>query len=237
MALLDLIVAYRGAKAAAPITVEDEIFPKALPKKYTVQNAAAAGRKLVRLGEYTNTIKNGALIDGTVGQIKFNLKNNTLGTLFIYGSSSGGRNALDLAMRLHQDPVFTASLKYVALLDSAYFPQDTTVEPDAEPPTNVPIMTSEVLQPVGKTRENFFQIAGNHREERIFRRDLFVSAMANKEIHGNVPQFSPRDLTNQIKNLPNKTKKSKDDGHHGNLIEAALPIMFGEIANILDTLI
>jgi hypothetical protein len=61
--------------------------------------------------------------------------------------------------------------------------------------------------------------------------------MLNKEIHGNVPYFSPRDLTYQIKNLPNKTKKSRDDGHHGNLIEAALPIVFGEIANILDTLI
>jgi LysM domain len=237
MAILDLIVTYRGAEIAQDIKDEETIFPRALPQKYTTQNAAAAGRKLVRLGEFTNTIKNASLIDNTVGQINFNLKNNTLGTVFIYGSSSGGRNALDLAMRLFKDPIFTGSLQYVALLDSAYFPGDTILEPNAEPPTNIPIMTSEVVLPVGKTRENFFQTAGNHREERFARRDLFVSAMGGKEIHGNVPFFSPRDLTSLIKDLPNTTRKSKDDGHHGNLIKAALPIAHGEIANILDTLI
>lgn len=239
--IVDLIVTYRGAAVAQVVKDEDTIFPKGLPKKYTPENAAAAGRKLVRLGEFTNSIKNAALIDDTVGQIKFNLENDTLGKVFIYGSSSGGRNALDLAMRLDKDPVFATSLKYVALIDSAYFPGDTQVEPNAEPPTNVPIMTSEIVRPVGQfglgTRENFYQIAGNHREERFARRDLFVSEMRNKEIHGDVPFFSPRNLTDRIKNMPNTTRKSKDDGHHGNLIGVALPIVFGEIANILDTLI
>jgi LysM repeat protein len=233
--IVDLVVSYRGAAFAQKIVDEDTILPRALLNRYTAQNAASAGRELVRIGEFTDSIGNSALIEGTLNEMRFHLRNKTLGTICIYGSSSGGRNALDLAVRLSQNNIFT-SMQYVGLLDAAFSPADTLDIPNADA-TNVPMMNKEVKVVFAFKRENFFQIAGNHRESRFPRPGLFQSEMGGKEIHGDVPFFNRRNLTDQIKSLPNTTKKSKDDGHHGNLIVKAFPIAQVEIAGILDDLI
>lgn len=234
---IDIVVAYRGAERAFSISDEETILPLNVLTRYTSQNAAKNGRKLVRIGEFTNSINNLSLIRQTIEEMKFHTRNKTVGAIFVYGSSSGGRNALDLVTNLFIEPQFSFAVQYVALLDAAFFPGDTLDIPNMDEPTNTPMMNRLVQVPIAFRRENFFQIAGNHRESRIIGRDLFVSSMKGKEIHGNVPFFNSRDLTNQIRMLPNTTGKSRDDGHHGNLIAKSLPIVHSEIANILDDLI
>jgi hypothetical protein len=236
MAVIDVVVSYRGAARALNISDEDTILPLTLASRYK-QNAARVGRKLVRTGEFTNSINNPALIRSTIDEIKRQTRNNTVGAICIYGSSSGGRNALDLSVGLANETEFAFSIQYLALLDAAFFPGDTIDIPNAAEPTNIPLMNTAIQVPIAFKRENFFQVAGNHRETRLIGRDLFVSEMGGKEIHGNVPFMNPRNLTNDIRSLPNTTGKSKDDGHHGNLISKAIPTVHSEIAVILDALI
>jgi hypothetical protein len=79
--------------------------------------------------------------------------------------------------------------------------------PNADEPTNIPMMNNGFKVSVAFRRENFFQIAGNHREKRIARPDLFVSEMEGKEIQGDVPFLNRRDMTSSIRGMANTTGK------------------------------
>ena len=133
-----------------------------------------------------------------------------IGKIFIFGSSSGGRNALDLAVRLQlQFP-----LAYVGVADPAFFPSDTTDRPtrNEDPPDVVPTFRMFAGIRASK-KENFFQTNGNHtrRENRPPFKIVFTSDLKD-EIHGQLTGFEPK--TFDI--------FGKDDGdRHGRLIGIA----------------
>lgn len=234
--IVDIVVRYKGA--AVPGTLSDtDILPATLMLRYNEESAAAVGRRLERVGERTNTIRNASLIENTMNEMRRKIKSDTLGQVFIYGSSSGGRNAIDLAVRLSQNNIF--SIGYVGIIDAAFFPNETLTTPNniTGKPTNIPMFNTQGLI-VAFKRENFFQTAGNQSELTSHGRQ-FTSDMASKEIHGNVPFFDTKNMTNKVISPPPVPRfgHSPDDEFHGRLIVVATPIVQNTIADLLDKLI
>jgi len=155
------------------------------------------GRALFRVGRLTNTIGTASL--GVFASVTVELAtllgslNMSPGKVFIHGSSSGGRNAIDFAAQLSQRGFFKPHL--VASVDAAFFQADTSSRPEAflgEPKTIPAFSLSAGTTP---NRHNFFQTVGNHSKLSVTQGVLFTSKMAGEEIHGTVGGFQNNDLT------------------------------------------
>ncbi len=226
---VDIIVKFQGTLRAPEPILPNNVFPDVLLTKYKEKK----DRSLVRIGQTTITIKldSEALIAAHVAKIKAALKDNDPGKVFIYGSSSGGRNAIDLAVSLTKENI---PIAFLATLDAAWFPVEAINSPDNAigDPTVTPRFNPPGLVSAEK-KMDFFQKLGNHSEISISqRKTLFASKMAGKEIHGNVFSFSPKDFTNQVK----AKNPTSDDDAHVKLTQVATPIVHREIQLILDGL-
>ena len=154
------------------------------------------GRALIRVGRKTTTIGTASLrvFAPLVLDLLRMLKALELqtGKIFIHGSSSGGRNAIDFSARLSG---FGLTPHFVAAVDAAFFQADTTSRPEAftARPTTIPAFISSA----GSTpnRHNFFQTLGNHSKPTLRQGLLFQSTMAGEEIHGTVAGFQNQNLT------------------------------------------
>src|SRR5579864_4901991 len=124
--ITDLIVYFRGASATGPLQ-PDDVFPNSRLAVYNGK-AQQANRQVVRIGSTTNTIREASagLIEDTMNKMRAALRDQILGRIFIYGSSSGGRNAIDLAVMLSNNNKLT---NYLGVLDAAFFPNETTTKP------------------------------------------------------------------------------------------------------------
>lgn len=231
MALVDLIVKLRGAHSFGELEGPqlNEVFPQNFQNQLN-NNPARSNRKIELVGFRTNTIKTDSesLLFMTMNSMRKKLENNTLGKILIYGSSSGGRNAIDLALRLTNNNIFP---EYLATLDAAIFPDEVYNVPQNVfgKPTNSPKFFPGHVAVFKK--ENFFQTSGNDSKINFHGKLQFTSDMSFSEIHGQIVGFNNRDLT---QSMPPPPRDNIGDFYHGKLIEQALPIVHSEITKILN---
>jgi Putative peptidoglycan binding domain len=222
---VDVIVKFQGALGSDKALAPSAIFPDRLLTTYS----AKPGRRLVRLGQTTTTIRDqsDALLKDHVAKIKAAFVGNDQGKVFIYGSSSGGRNALDLAIRLTNQSI---PIAIVAALDAAWFPDEATNSPTnlVGAPNVIPQFDASGAVSADQ-KESFFQTKGNH-VAFTRRGKTFSSNMAFGEIHGNISTFGSKDLSAKV------TDPVSDDDAHIKLIIAATPVVQAEIRTILDSL-
>jgi hypothetical protein len=230
--IADIIVRYIGTNPEVGnvrINQPQEILADGLIETYLDKHRT--DRTLFRIGFRTVSIgaEAASIISEHVRRVQEISVDFDIGKIFIYGSSSGGRNALDLAGRL-QDR-FT--IEYLGVADPAFFPPDTTDRPgrnvsDDQLPDVVPTFrTTAGLR--ANTRENFFQVNGNHtrRENRPPFKVVFTSNLKD-EIHGELTGFTPIKFDNIF---------GKNDGdRHGRLIGIANPRIQTAIATTLNNI-
>jgi len=169
------------------------------------------GRALVRVGRKTTTIGDASL--GVFTAVSFDVLSKLralqldAGKVFIHGSSSGGRNAIDFSSRASG---FGLKPHFVAAVDAAFFQADTPSRPEAN--IERPRTTPNFVLSAGATpdRHNFFQTMGNHAKRSIRQGVLFTSDMKGEEIHGTVTGFKNDDLTGF---LPRGFLSTDDEAH------------------------
>ncbi len=234
---VDLIVKFAGTLGAVRPLLDSEVFPEGMLDRYR----SKPRRSLVRLGQTTTTIRFASinLIAQHVRLIKAALDGKILGSVFIYGSSSGGRNALDLATALTNEGI---KIDYVGILDAAFFPNETRDSPKkgsfSDDPINIPTFNVPAIN--ARVKENFFQTLGNHFGENRARLPdgLFGSSMGGKEIHGEIVGFTQKNLTENVKRtFPAASGNfTFDDVCHINLTKIGQPMLQDNIKLILENL-
>jgi hypothetical protein len=230
--IIDLIVAFRGGEVNRPLP-EIEVFPEDRLASYNSM-ALQAQRRAVRIGFITATIRDqsAGLLDDTMRKMREALKDQVLGRIFIFGTSSGGRNAIDLALRLSNN---NRLITYLGVLDAAFFPNETSTTPGdplKEPPEfNVGFLL------VAK-KQNFFQLCGNGKEL-TFHGRMFTSDMRGKEIHGKISGFDDNinltDETNLRAPRDPSSKEKQAFNYHKACVDLALPRVFTRISQELTS--
>ena len=219
---VDIVVNFIGAPGASPRDAEEALPQQLLLNSYDpVQDPF--NRKLLRHKSNNNLLLRLAHGTTEIGPRRLTVFNNViasiqimlLGTdpsngnalqpdkIFILGSSSGGRNAIDFVGFLAQ---FGFRPHFVASIDASFFQADTVDRPiiTAEPVEPIPTFTlsaasgpSRGLISLVPNRHNFFQRRGN-RAKRVLNplsNDLFNFLFTSKmgggleEIHGIVEGF------------------------------------------------
>lgn len=232
---MDVIVQFEGSNIARPLS-EEEVIPSSLLSLYMTKKIATKTRKLLRLGFKTNGFGADTQVIRTVLQEKIQQALGdefSPGHVFVFGSSSGGRNAMEFSNEFAAN---TGAVRYLAVADAAFFPQDTQEVPDLVPtPTNIPIFKVAFS---AQERKNFFQIAGNRSSKiALTNRKIFVSEMANKEIHGAILGFRPFNQTGFVANrAAGLTGTDRDDTLHIELIKLAVPLIRSDISLVLNGL-
>jgi hypothetical protein len=223
--VVDIVVHYRGAANELPLFPGD-VLPETLLIPYLQKHLVSADRVLHRFGQNTRKIReeSAGMIASDVQKITNLVNGKDAGKICISGSSSGGRNALDLALAVTRRGL---PLAYVGILDAAFFPNETRDVPTI---TTKPVPHFRMYASIQSDRhDNFFQTVGNHKK--ITRQGaglLFTSEMGGEEIHGSVPPLRDRDFSNRI--LPS----SSDDGAHGQTISGNIDEVRKTISKILN---
>ncbi len=209
---LDIIVHFRGAANDSSSLTDDETFPDKLLTTYSKK----ADRKLMRFGQRTTHIWSSG--SGVVAEhaakiktaiVQAALSGFEIGKVFIYGSSSGGRNAINLGITLNDD-IAAVPIEFLAAIDAAWFPNETRTIPNMiffGEPTNTPMFTARA--PIAAQTFDVFQRVGNHSKQTSFHGLMFTSDMPKNEIHGNLAGLLPVDVTTQVRG----TVRTDDDAH------------------------
>lgn len=225
----DVVVRFQGAFAEGGLTPDSVLSArrvliyKRVPGSPGIFAAVLVnpfnGRFLLRVGRKTTTI--GAASLGVFASVLSEMQVLLLGLqlapgkIFIHGSSSGGRNAIDFAAhatRLGFKPHLVASV------DAAFFQADTSSRPDPNPvdpneldhPKRIPDFSVDAGSTPQSNRHNFFQTIGNHTRGSLFQGVLFTSKMKGEEIHGRVVGFRNNDLS---RFLPRPLLLTDDEAH------------------------
>lgn len=221
---VDVVVNFIGAPSANPKTADEALPPSLLLKAYDpVQDPRnrgllrhkSTGDLLLRIAHDTSDF--GTAGEAVLAKVAFSIKifflgkdpaNGNLlrpGKIFVLGTSSGGRNAIDFVKTLKQ---LGLPLHFVAAIDASFFQADTKDRPQSssepvEPiPTFIPDSVVSGLLATGTKRHNFFQRKGNHAKRVLnplsgdFLNLLFTSNMAGglEEIHGKVQGFDNHEI-------------------------------------------
>ena len=225
---VDVIVRYQGVGRGREGAMEfpGDVFPDKLLETYRKKT----GRQLFRIGHRTTTIRaeSRALILGHAATIKamFADKDKEPGKVFVYGSSSGGRNAIDLGVTLSVQGI---PLAMVADMDAAWFADEAVNRPDrlTDPVTPVPLFQAEAPVRADEKR-SYFQTLGNHAQPGS--RGLEWKSAMDDEIHG-------REITFEAADRSRKVSASADDfAKHSQLIGTAMPEVRERIKAVLDSL-
>ena len=133
--MVDVIVRFVGTLQVPRPLMPDEVFPERLLTKHRQK----PGRGVMQISRTTVTIREDSvsLISAHLKTIKEALKDHGVGKVCVYGSSSGGRNALAMAATLTDQQIPVA---YVAAIDAAFFPNEAINNPDnfTDEPTVIP---------------------------------------------------------------------------------------------------
>jgi hypothetical protein len=218
--IADVVVRFQGARVEGPLTPDSVLIRRLVviyqpapnqPFGDKVLQQPFSKRLLVRLGRRTTTI--GEASRGVLASIGFEIAAMLTalkadpGKIYIHGSSSGGRNAIDFAARLT-----TLNLKphLVAAVDAAFFQENTPTRPEAA--VDKPVTIPEFIQSAGSAplRHNFFQTLGNHAKSTLRQGIMFTSSMAGEEIHGRVQGFENVPLN---RFLPRPLELTDDEAH------------------------
>lgn len=238
----DVVVKFQGALTPTPLPIADnDVIPASALAAYMTAKIASGKRRLLRVGHQTtgfgNTTK--AIRSAIIGKVKTELETpgRALGQVFVFGSSSGGRNAIEFTAEF---AAAVGRVRYLAVADAACFPQDTSTVPDRVPdPTNVPLFDRIGAAGVpAEVKKNFFQTAGNRSDTRFLSSQrIFVSDMDNKEVHGQIPGFPPVDLTALVRTTARgSTPKELADSLHIQCSRQALPSIHRDIGAVLNSL-
>ena len=177
--------------------------------KLAVMQRRDTRRKLIRLGRLTTTIGDQSIEMFSLMYTKILqsllLVKATPRSVAVYGSSSGGRNALDFADYLSVRGLVP---KVVISMDAAFFQADTASRPEAnvDNPTRVPNFKAQSQRV--RSRHNFYQTKGNHAKRTLAHGVLFASKMQGEEIHGTVDGFVNHDMSRAM------PPQSSDDDYH-----------------------
>jgi hypothetical protein len=175
----------------------------AVTDRMDLRNYNRRVRSLKEIGRGTSLIRVEALplVLEVAAQVEAARKLNGIqpGIVCIFGASSGGRVALDLASVLTQRKV---PIAYIGIEDAAFFPNETSTAPQpisdkGQPPTsNFPefIQTPPII---ADRKISFFQRWGNDSKIRL-RGRLWTSNMDGEEVHGNVIGFEAADRSLQV---------------------------------------
>jgi hypothetical protein len=220
---VDVIVKFQGAFTAREMNASD-VFPDPM----LIPFGARQDRALVRIGMWTTTIRqqSAGMVADFVQRVKAAPAGDERGRVLLYGSSSGGRNVIDLAIALTREQV---PLAYVGVCDAAWFPDETLNRPDNffGEPTVIPQFAAGPVAAAEKV--NFFQTLGNHSEVTLFHGLMFTSGMGGKEVHGNVVDFTGQDLTAAVRAF----NPASDDDAHVHLTRVATPLVHSRMLQIL----
>lgn len=230
--IADIVVRYQGAGDDRELTA-DEVLPEKLLITYLRKHLVKQDRVLHRFGNNTNFIGQDAagMIARHVAKIEKLLEGKDSGKLCLWGSSSGGRNILDLALALTRRGL---PLAYVGVLDAAFFPNDTSDVPTL---TTKPTPRFRMYASVRPDRSlNVFQTTGNRKKITkngngfAFTSNLGGSLLRRglEEIHGSVPPLRDRDDTFRV------PSGASDDDAHGIVIGANNDEVRLNIATILN---
>ena len=241
---LDVVFNFIGAPGASPQPAEEAMPKSFLPEYDPVVNDPLKAKRsllrhrvnnrlLLRLAHGTTEIGSGrvavflnvmtSLADALSGPDPDNGDLLQLAKIFILGSSSGGRNAIDFVGFLSTKgfpPDFVASI------DASFSQADTVDRPfsSTEPVEPIPVFTlsriTAVPGVVAPIRHNFFQRRGNHAKRVLnpFSSDnftlLFTSKMAGglEEIHGKVNAFNNHEV--QVTGQFQSAQLGADDAFH-----------------------
>jgi len=217
----DIVVRFQGASFEAMLKPDEVLTTRLIqiykpkpnqPLNDEIMVHPFSNRLLIRLGRKTTAI--GADSNSIFASISFHLTA-LMGVLhakpdriYIHGSSSGGRNAIDFAASLTRSGLRPS---LVAAVDAAFFHENTRTRPVATIPPP-PEISPEFIVYAGSTprRFNWYQTLGNHVKATVFKGLMFTSDMAGEEIHGTISGF------NNIKVdrfLPNPMILTDDDKH------------------------
>ena len=232
---VDIIINFIGVEGPGnqKITLEDDVIPFRLFMPYMMKyvivvDPSNSPRSLVRFGYRTSTI--GDLSNTMIAECEKTLREsadgNNLGQVCIFGSSSGGRNALFLARRLS---LAGYDLSYVGVLDAAFFPNETSDRPvsywgksEQKPPT----FRMEHSVKAAK-KENYYQTVGNKTGFNASKFEYqWTSDMAGEEIHGQVADFKQFRRDNGL----------SDDDPHASMIGNCISEVQLSIAGIMNSL-
>jgi hypothetical protein len=226
---VDLIVAFRGGEANQPLP-EAVVLPDDRLIKYRAK-APQAHRKVERVGFITKTIgrESDGIITSTMNVMRDKLRGHIRGRIFIYGTSAGGRNAIDLAEKLDNENI---SPTYLAVLDAAFYANETSTAP-GDILKDAPVFDSRSRLPY--KRQNFYQLAGNGSETGLHG-TIFTSDMDNKEIHGKINSFDNIDLTDQTIKVAGYSgfHKARAELYHRTCVDLAVATVQSTIAGRLE---
>jgi hypothetical protein len=214
---IDIIVSFIGSDRESQLQ-EDDVYPDDMLREYRARDL----RSVKRFGHRTKTIRSesASLLDGYFSKIKAAFAQGEQGEIFIYGSSSGGRNAMDLAAKLSGQGI---PVSFVAALDAAWFPDEAKNKPDSEPePTTLPQFPSPGDSGAGD-RHNYFQTYGNKAKSTWRHGLLWTSTMAGEEVHGEVDGYVSHDFTRAVKEKIEAEGRPSADAAHVDLAKLAKP--------------
>jgi hypothetical protein len=192
--IIDIIVAFRGGPNTQPIP-PDAIFPDNSLAAYNLKaSQAQAPRRVVRIGSATKEIRNEAnfILEKAMNDMRDALKGQVLGRIFIWGTNAGGRNAIDLAVRLSNNNRLTT---YLGVLDAAFYPNETDTTP-RDPQKDPPEFKVGFLL-VGK-KQNLYQLVGK------------MSSRAKANGCGSLVTLGNRSTGSEARLPSNTTKFEKD---------------------------
>ena len=236
---VDIVVGFQGAGRNEEFRLEDDAMPTRRILPYLRKHVLALEpkkkeRSLRRFGSLTVTIgaQSKAMLDGFVRKVEESVSGDRVfGKVCIWGSSSGGRNALDFAHRLSNRGI---PLEYVGILDAAFFPNETGDRPAglSDPAAQKPPMFRQFHGVRGRILRNHFQTEGN--AVKIVKHDLlsgaltlqWTSSMPGEEIHGEAVGFESKIVRSGL--------GSGDP--HGALISMKKGEVLDDIARILNAL-
>ena len=225
--IADIVVRLDGAAVAGSMPTDDVFSPALVPPYRRMPVPAGVsklglfgrvlvrpdtGRLLLRVGRSTATT--GAASFPLFVEVTSDLVTLLVGLgaapgkIYIFGSSSGGRNTIDFAAHLTR---LGFKPHLVAAVDAPFFQNETAIRPaandDTKAPKTIPTFTMDAgSTPIGN-RFNFFQTIGNHvktSRNPLSSARFFTSGMKNEEIHGEIQGF-------QNINLNRFLTQSKDD--------------------------
>lgn len=223
----DVVVRFIGAHAAGDATPDQVIIPRRIvvykemlsqPHRQKVLLNPLTDRVLVRIGRKTTTIgAESTPVFASVMQEFVSIIGSvqrTIGKIYVFGSSSGGRNAIDFGRTLSLGG-FPPEM--VIAVDAAFFQTDTPSRPEAN--VDHPLTVPKFSVDAGRSaqRFNFFHTRGNHAKRSLTHGILFTSRMAGEEIHGEITGFMNFDVTRFIR------ADLEDDDAHGECIKHSNP--------------
>jgi hypothetical protein len=218
----DIVVHFRGSSSVRPLEPHEVLPIDELASLYKrmpdhpfgnrIRLHQYTGRALLRVGRTTCTIgaaSTSVFHDVTRELLNFLVSMNMEPSrIYIYGSSSGGRNAIDFSARLAS---FGFAPHFLAPVDAAFFQTETSSRPNAvaDQPETIPKFA--VIDGAPRFRHNFFQSLGNHATRTLRHGIQYSSSMQNEEIHGEIIGYQNWDL----KRFLNKPMTLSDDDAHG----------------------